>query len=88
MLHLREQLIRLVCVSLLLFKNYSPLDISTASPSKKLKFAHCPVFRIKDAGGGSRTALPNFYISVNLLPGIMFLSYHNLQIFTETYLAG
>ena len=33
-----------------------------------------------------RTALPNFY-SVNFLPGIMFLSYDNLQIFTETYLA-
>ena len=36
-------------------------------------------------GGGGRTALPNFY-SVNFLPGIMFFSYDNLQIFTETYL--
>lgn len=39
-------------------------------------------------GGGQagRTALPNFY-SVNFLPGIMYLSYDNLQIFSETYLA-
>ena len=39
-------------------------------------------------GGGQagRTALPKFY-SVNLLPGIIYLSYDNLQIFSETYLA-
>ena len=66
------------------FQKLSPLNISTTSPNKKLKFIHS-LSSLPYSGwgggwgfGGSRTAFPNYF-----LPDIMFLSCDNSQVFTE-----